>query len=54
MRFDITGDHVVRTIHMGAEHFRMSKRGHPMDGWTDRRFAWLVAHKVTRLTKYGS
>ena len=54
MRFDITSDDVVRTIHMGAEHFRMTKRGHPVDGWTDRRFAWGVARKVTRVFKYGS
>ena len=29
--------------------FGMTKRGHPVDGWTDRLHEWLVARQLTRL-----
>jgi acetyl esterase/lipase len=29
--------------------FGMTKRGHPVDGWTDRLHEWLVARELTRL-----
>jgi dienelactone hydrolase len=28
--------------------FGMTKRGHPVDGWTDRLHEWLVARELTR------
>lgn len=28
--------------------FGMTKRGHPVDGWTDRLYEWLVARELTR------
>jgi acetyl esterase/lipase len=29
--------------------FGMTKRGQPVDGWTDRLYEWLVARELTRL-----
>jgi dienelactone hydrolase len=37
--------HVYDGISAG---FGMSKRGHPVDGWTDRLYEWLVARELTR------
>jgi acetyl esterase/lipase len=28
--------------------FGMAKRGHPVDGWTDRLYEWLIARELTR------
>jgi acetyl esterase/lipase len=28
--------------------FGMTRRGHPVDGWTDRLYEWLVARELTR------
>ena len=36
--------HVYDGISAG---FGMSKRGHPVDGWTDRLHEWLVARELT-------
>lgn len=38
--------HVYDGISAG---FGMTKRGHPVDGWTDRLHEWLVARELTRL-----
>lgn len=38
--------HVYDGISAG---FGMAKRGHPVDGWTDRLHEWLVARELTRL-----
>ena len=37
--------HVYDGISAG---FGMTKRGHPVDGWTDRLHEWLVARELTR------
>jgi acetyl esterase/lipase len=37
--------HVYDGISAG---FGMTKRGHPVDGWTDRLHDWLVARELTR------
>jgi hypothetical protein len=37
--------HVYDGISAG---FGMTKRGHPVDGWTDRLHEWLVAREITR------
>ena len=37
--------HVYDGISAG---FGMTKRGHPVDGWTDRLYEWLVARELTR------
>jgi dienelactone hydrolase len=37
--------HVYDGISTG---FGMTKRGHPVDGWTDRLYEWLVASGLTR------
>ena len=33
--------------------FGMTKRGHPVDGWTDRLHEWLVARELTRPVDVG-
>jgi acetyl esterase/lipase len=38
--------HVYDGISAG---FGMAKRGHPVDGWTERLHEWLVARELTRL-----
>jgi dienelactone hydrolase len=37
--------HVYDGISAG---FGMAKRGHPVDGWTDRLYEWLLARELTR------
>jgi hypothetical protein len=37
--------HVYDGISAG---FGMTKRGSPVDGWTDRLHEWLVARELTR------
>jgi hypothetical protein len=42
--------HVYDGISAG---FGMTKRGHPVDGWTDRLHEWLVARDLTRPVNPG-
>jgi acetyl esterase/lipase len=42
--------HVYDGISQG---FGMTKRGHPVDGWTDRLHEWLVARELTRPVNPG-
>jgi acetyl esterase/lipase len=37
--------HVYDGISAG---FGMTRRGHPVDGWTDRLYEWLIARELTR------
>jgi acetyl esterase/lipase len=42
--------HVYDGISAG---FGMTKRGHPVDGWTDRLHEWLTARELTRPVNLG-